>query len=117
MDDLHKNAYARFQKLSVHGFRRLREAEFQLRPLCVMIGANGVGKTSVLDVLSLLASSARGTLSASIADLSGLTSVLTYDRAEDLSLGITMEVPTHPVLEYCLRLKPQGVAYSISEEL
>jgi AAA15 family ATPase/GTPase len=36
-----------------------------LKPLSVMIGANGTGKTSVLDVLSLLASSAQGKLNSS----------------------------------------------------
>jgi len=90
--------------------------EFPLRPLCVMIGANGTGKTSVLDVMSLLANSARGKLSTAITELSGLSSVLTYDRADDLRLGISMEVPNYEPLEYSLRLKPQGVAYSISDE-
>jgi predicted ATPase len=81
-----------------------------------MIGANGTGKTSVLDVLSLLANSAQGKLSSSITDLSGLPSVLTYDRVDDLRLGISMEVSHHDPLEYLLRLKPQGVAYVIADE-
>jgi predicted ATPase len=81
-----------------------------------MIGANGTGKTSVLDVLSLLANSAQGKLSASLTDLSGLASILTYDRAEELHLGISMEVPNYKPLEYSLRLKPKGVSYDIGEE-
>ena len=107
---------SRFQNLSIHGFRRLKNVRFPLRPLCVMIGANGSGKTSVLDVMSLLANSARGVLSASIADLSGLTSVLTYDGTESLQLEISMSVPSYKPLEYSLQLKPQGVAYIIAEE-
>ncbi len=43
-----------FQHLSVDGFRRLCGVELELRDLTVMIGANGSGKTSVLEVLSLL---------------------------------------------------------------
>jgi len=81
-----------------------------------MIGANGTGKTSVLDVMSLLANSAKGKLSSSITDLAGLTSVLTYDRTDDLRLGISMDVPGYHPLEYSLALKPQGVAYTIAEE-
>jgi predicted ATPase len=81
-----------------------------------MIGANGTGKTSVLNVLSLFASSAQGKLSEAITDLAGLTSVLTYDKAEELHLAISMTVPGHEPLEYSLRLKPQGVSYVISEE-
>jgi predicted ATPase len=39
-----------FSRLSVKGFRRLHDIDIPLRPLSVMIGANGVGKTSLLDV-------------------------------------------------------------------
>lgn len=81
-----------------------------------MIGANGTGKTSVLDVLSLLANSAQGKLSEDIIDLSGLPSILTYDRAQELRLEISRSVTGYEPLEYSLRLKPQGVAYVISEE-
>lgn len=106
----------RFKDLTIHGFRRLYDIRLPLRPLSVMIGANGTGKTSILDVLSLLAESAQGHLSDAITDLSGLTSVITYDRAEELRLGISMTVPGHEPLVYKLGLKPQGIAYSISEE-
>ena len=106
----------RFKELSIDGFRRLHEVRLPLRPLSVMIGANGTGKTSVLNVLSLLANSAQGKLSEAITDLAGLASVLTYDKAEDLHLGISMTVPGHEPLAYSLRLKPQGVSYVISEE-
>jgi predicted ATPase len=115
MDPLTRS-HTRFKNLSIDGFRRLQKVEFPLRPLCVMIGANGTGKTSVLDIMSLLANSARGKLSASITDLAGLTSVLTYDRTEELRLGISMEVPHHQPLEYYLRLRSQGVAYVIEDE-
>ncbi len=114
--DSSTNSQTRFGNLAIRGFRRLQNVQFPLRPLCVMIGANGTGKTSVLDVVSLLANSARGKLSSSITDLSGLPSVLTYDRTGELFLGISMEVPHYAPLEYALKLKPQGVAYVIEEE-
>src|SRR6266571_16576 len=105
------SSQSRFGNLSVHGFRKLCDVELPLRPLCVMIGANGAGKTSVLDVLSLLANSAQTRLSSSISELSGLANVLTYDRAAELGLGITMEVPGREPLEYSLSLRPQGIAH------
>ncbi|HUY15115.1 MAG TPA: AAA family ATPase [Terriglobia bacterium] len=107
----------RFEKISVKHFRRLCEVDLELRPLTVMIGANGTGKTSLLDVFSLLASSAQGSLSKTISDFSGLSALITYDRAEDLSLGISMGVQGHAPLEYKLRIKPQGSAYLIDEEV
>jgi predicted ATPase len=44
----------RFENISVRGFRRLQNIELEMRNLTVMIGANGAGKTSFLDVLSIL---------------------------------------------------------------
>src|ERR1700743_670263 len=117
MDEPTNHTRTRFTDLSIKGFRRLEEVRFPLRPLAVMIGANGTGKTSVLDVMSLLADSAREKLSTAISDLSGLANVLTYDRAQQLSLGISMSVPHYLPLEYSLRLRPQGVAYVIEEEM
>jgi predicted ATPase len=105
-----------FGELSIQGFRRLNDVHLSLRPLSVMIGANGTGKTSVLEVLSLLASSAQGRLSTSISELAGLPNILTYDRAEEVRLGITMEVPRHEPLEYAVWLRPNGIAYAIREE-
>lgn len=105
-----------FTKLRIRGFRRLNNVDLPLRRLCVMIGANGTGKTSVLDVLSLLASSAAGQMSMSISELGGLTSLLTYDRSDDLELGIAMDVAGHQPLDYSLRIQPAGIAYRIEKE-
>jgi len=106
----------RFGELTVHGFRRLLDVKLALRPLSVIIGANGTGKTSVLDVLSLLASSAQGRMTPTLSDLSGLANILTYDRAEELGLGIAMDVPGHDPLEYSLWVRPQGLSHVIREE-
>lgn len=111
-----KSSQERFTELDIKGFRRLSEAKLELRPLCVMIGANGVGKTSILDALSLLAGSAAGNMTESISELGGLTNVLTYDRSNELELGIKMEVSGHKPLEYALKVRPEGVAYSIERE-
>lgn len=46
----------RFENISVKGFRRLQDVELEMRDLIVMIGANGSGKTSFLDVLSTMTS-------------------------------------------------------------
>lgn len=107
----------RFGELSVQGFRRLLDVKLALHPLSVMIGANGTGKTSLLDVLSLLASSAQGKFSSSISELSGLANILTYDRAPELGLGITMQVPGHQPLEYSLWIRSQGISHAIREEV
>ena len=107
---------SRFSKLRIRGFRRLYDVRLPLRPLSVMIGANGTGKTSILDVLSLLANSAQGKLHDAITNLSALPNLLTYDHASDLRLEISMTVQGYEPLEYSLVLKPQNVSYLINEE-
>jgi predicted ATPase len=111
-----ENSMQRFRNLTVRGFRRLAEVDLELRPLTVLIGANGVGKTSVLDALSILASSAQGNLNAAVSEMSGLSAMMTYDRASEVGFGISMTVPNYEPLDYSLSIRPQGVAYLIDRE-
>lgn len=106
-----------FAHFSVHGFRRLFDIELDLRSFSVIIGANGSGKTSFLDVFSLLAASARGELNTKIGELSGLSALMTYDKAESLSIGLKMPVSGHEPLEYSLDLQPQGTTYLVNREI
>jgi predicted ATPase len=106
----------RLLQLSAAGFRRLADIEVEMRPLAVLIGANGVGKTSFLDTLGLLSASARGTLSERLSELGGLASVLTYDGGQRLGFGLSIEVPGYAPLVYGLTLVPSGPAYVIEEE-
>ena len=46
--------------LKVHGFRTLVNTEIRFDPLTIMIGKNGVGKTTILDSLQLLGNFCRG---------------------------------------------------------
>ena len=106
----------RFLNLTVRGFRRLAEVDLELRPLTVLIGANGVGKSSLLDSLSILASSAQGNLNTTVSEMSGLAAMITYDRTTEVGFGISMTVPGHEPLDYSLSLRPQGPAYLIDRE-
>src|SRR5437016_6170645 len=111
-----ENSTQRFLNLTLRGFRRLARVDLELRPLTVLIGANGVGKTSVLDALSILASSAQGNLNAAVSEMSGLSAMMTYDRASEVGFGISMTVPDHQPLDYSLSLRPEGVSYLIDRE-
>ena len=48
------------ERLKVHGFRTLVDTEIRFDPLTIMIGKNGVGKTTILDSLQLLGNFSRG---------------------------------------------------------
>jgi predicted ATPase len=128
---------SRLTQIHIHGFRRLRDVKLEMRPLCVMIGANGCGKTSVLDVFALLAASMAGKLKGKLSEHGGLQSVLTADKSNgivlghsgtppELSVGVEAQAPrgginavfgASPVrLSYALKLRQVGIGYQIAEE-
>ena len=48
------------RRLKVKGFKSLADVDIELRPLNVLIGANGSGKSNVLDFLDFMGRAARG---------------------------------------------------------
>lgn len=105
-----------FERISIEGYRRLFSVQFDMRPLTVMIGANGVGKTSLLEIFSFLAASATGQLQSKISDLSGLTEIVTRDKANSVAISLSMSVPGYAPLDYQLKLVPTGLSYEIALE-
>lgn len=107
----------RFTRLKVDGFRRLRNVDLELRPLSVLIGANGSGKTSLLDVLSLLSASAQGKLGDSIRELGGFSSVLTVGaKLDGIALGLTLSRQATQTFQYDMFLASMGTGYSVIHE-
>ena len=104
------------KRIEIEGFRRLIDVKIEMRPMMVLIGANGVGKTSFMDALSLLADSARGSMNSRINEMGGASEVITRGRSEDIFLRADMDVPNYEPLEYRLRVAPQNQGYAISEE-
>ena len=76
-----------FNHLDFKGFRRLADFQLELRPLCVLIGANASGKTSVLDAFSLLARSAAGRLKKTLSEMGGIGANLTGGDAPGRGMG------------------------------
>jgi predicted ATPase len=106
-----------FERLLVRGYRRLRDLDLTLRPLNVLIGANGVGKTSILEVIDLLAASAEGTLESTLSQAGGISSVLTLDGVTDsMQLSLRMPVEGEPPINYEVDFSVSGVGYQISSE-
>ncbi len=111
-----------FESIRVQGFRRLHDVELKLRPLNVLIGANGSGKTSLLDVFTLLSASAAGDLKSTISDYSGVDSNLSVvagvegEKARCVRFELHRQVPGSYPLKYVLSLKPGGTSYEIPDE-
>ncbi len=104
------------EHISIQGYRRLLSLNLEMRPLAVLIGANGVGKTSLLEVFSLLAASAKGQLESKISEYGGLSEIRTRDKAQKIEIRLHTRLPNQDPLEYILQVKPQGSFYEISLE-
>ena len=110
------------EKIHVAGFRRLSDLDVILKPLNVVIGANGCGKTSLLDVLSLLAASASGGLKDAMSEMSGIDanlsslSAMKGGKARGMAFDLAMMLPRSSPIEYRIAMAPQGTGYEISEE-
>ncbi|MDM8551449.1 AAA family ATPase [Desulfobacterales bacterium HSG2] len=106
----------KFKKIGIRGYRRLFSVNMEMRPLSVMIGANGVGKTSLLEVFSLLAASADGKLRETLSRSGGLQDILTCGRAEHVTFQLSAEASDNEQLDYDLTLRLRGISYEIASE-
>ncbi|MFM8293979.1 MAG: translation initiation factor IF-2 N-terminal domain-containing protein [Microcystaceae cyanobacterium] len=102
--------------ISINGFRRLLKIDLPMKNLTVLIGANGSGKTSFLDVFSILSASARGDLQNTLQLKGGLNNILTRGMAKELEISVEMNISYQSPLYYDLTLSPQGFSYVIKEE-
>jgi predicted ATPase len=105
-----------FENIHIKGYRRLYNVPIKMRPLTVMIGANGVGKTSLLEIFLLLAASAKSQLEPKISELGGLSEIITRDRSHSLAISLSMSVLGYAPLDYHLEVIPKGLAYEIALE-
>jgi len=103
-------------RIQIKGFRRLYDVALDMRPFMVMIGANGVGKTSILEVFSLLSSSAAGGLNQRLNELGGVAGVMTNGKAKRISFELDMKVPNYEPLRYDLAIVPKDTTYAIESE-
>ena len=104
-------------RIQIGGFRRLLNLDLEVRPFMTLIGANGVGKTSLLDAFSLLSASASGKLNDAISQSGGMTGLLTRGKSEELSFFVEVAMPEQEPLEYRLQLGSKGLGYGVAEEV
>jgi predicted ATPase len=104
------------EHLRIRGYRRLFDVDLPMKPFSVLIGTNGSGKTSFLEVLSLLSASCNAQMAARISDLGGIGDILTRDEATAIEIDLSSPVQGHQPLDYGLRLEPRGQGYSIQRE-
>ena len=107
----------RINRFKIGGFRRLEDVDLKVRPFMVLIGANGVGKTSLLDAFALLSASASGELTTTLSEFGGIANILTRGKVNELSFLVDMDVPDYEPLEYQLCLSPKGPGHCVPREV
>ncbi len=117
---------SQFESIHIQGFRRLVDVNLKLRPLMVMIGANGCGKTSLLEAWRLLAKSAEGRLSDTVSAMGGFGELITRPRTEaaDVTdLSVAVRIKESPATQnsddqesYSVRLVRAGYGFRIDCE-
>ena len=106
----------RIEKIRIDGFRKLFHFELTMSNFMVMVGANGVGKSTVLDVFSILSAMAAGRMNEKLNDFGGVAATLTRGKCESISFCVDMAVPNYNPLEYSIAIRPTGNGYAISSE-
>ncbi|WP_437671914.1 AAA family ATPase [Sorangium sp. So ce131] len=112
------------QKLSIAGFRSLRDVTWQPGRLNVVIGPNGSGKSNLLRALALLQKSALGELPQEILRWGGIAPLLWDGAVQEISWTVKTDpggrgrAPVTEALTYELRLRQLGgtSAYRIEHE-
>jgi predicted ATPase len=75
------------KELELFGFRSIREMKLQLKPMNVLIGANGAGKSNLVEVFRLLKSIENNSLQFYIGKAGGANSLLHYGTQVTKQMG------------------------------
>lgn len=104
-------------ELSVEGYRSLRDITIKLKPLNVIVGSNGCGKSNLYRAMYLLAQAAAGNLAREIASEGGMPSVLWAGQRrknEDARINLTIKFDDVQYQLVCGRIpiseRPQELA-------
>jgi predicted ATPase len=113
-----------FRHIRVRGYRALENIDISLGPLNVIIGPNGVGKSSLLDVFGFFSEALgrRESLARLLSRRGGIGRLLTLGRRESIKVEFvtqslaTRANPEHGPLRYEVELAATGIGYAIANE-
>ena len=103
------------QKITVRGFKSIRELEaLELRPLNVLIGPNGGGKSNFIELFHMLESISRGDLELFLATHGGPSDLLFHGK-DERSLSVEAKLK-FGALSYRCTLVPSGNIFVFQNE-
>jgi predicted ATPase len=102
-------------KLKVEGFRSLKDVEWTLGDLNVIIGPNASGKSNLLRLLEMISASAQGRLAKHLQRQGGISQVIWDGRAERVYTSITCS-DKQMEFAYDFSLNVAGAGYVVGTE-
>lgn len=112
-------ANVKIERIKIHGFKSLKEIDFEMRPLNVLIGPNNGGKTNFLEFLEFLSEAAHEELQDAIARRGGFFSLLYAGYGDSKKAEISCEVDFLILSEkvsYKVALSPDFLATKVMGE-
>jgi predicted ATPase len=76
--------------ISVNGYKSIRELKLPLRPLNVLIGANGAGKSNLISIFELLSQMMQGHLQRFVGQAGGADALLYFGRKQTEAIDIEL---------------------------
>jgi predicted ATPase len=98
---------AQLTSLRLAGWKSIRDANIELRPLNVLIGANGAGKSNLVSFFKLMYEMMGGRVQVHVATIGGAESLLQYGSKQTATIEAEFRFATDlGPGEYSLRLTP-----------
>jgi predicted ATPase len=92
-------------RIDLKGYKSIKDASLELRPLNVLIGANGSGKSNFVSFFKLINQMVKGYLQAFVAKQGGATSLLHYGPKVTQRIAATLHFKSDDSeSEYCMEL-------------
>jgi predicted ATPase len=105
--DEREQIMAMLKRIKLKGFKSIREMDLELRPLNVLIGANGSGKSNFISFFKMLGEMAEGRLQNYVATVGRAHSLLFYGPGVTTRIEAQLEFEDGPVsTQYDFALSP-----------
>jgi predicted ATPase len=106
------------KRLDIKGFKSIKDASIELRPLNILIGANGSGKSNLISFFKMMSNMAARNLQGFIGTSGGANALLHYGAKTTPQMEATLQLdaPKNMVSQYHVRLAHAFVDTLVFEE-
>ncbi len=93
-------------RISIKGFKSIRSAELEIRPINVLIGANGSGKSNLLEAMAFMQAIRAGNLQGYVGRAGGADRLLHFGAKTTDEMAFRARFSNEGICEYRLNLTP-----------